>query len=324
LPSTPPPSSRFEDRAPASSAFRREVLSGLAAPQKEIPCKYLYDERGSQLFEEICELDEYYPTRTELAIMRDSIDEIAELLGPECLLIEYGSGSSLKTRILLDHMTDPAGYMPIDISRDHLLQTAEDLRSSYPELDVHPVCADYTAELELPETRHRPARRIVYFPGSTIGNFEPAPAEAFLKRIAKVCGRNGAVLIGVDLEKDEAILEAAYDDSQGVTAAFNLNLLERVNRELDADFDLDRFRHDARFSPSHGRVEMHLVSLEDQSVRIGDVEIPFEEGESIWTESSYKHSLERFEEIAAGGGLDVQHVWTDADELFSVQYLTLA
>jgi dimethylhistidine N-methyltransferase len=322
LPSPSSSSARFEDRAPARSDFRREVLSGLAAAQKEIPCKYLYDERGSRLFEEICELDEYYPTRTELGIMRESIGEIAELLGPECLLIEYGSGSSLKTRILLDHMKDPAGYMPIDISRDHLLQAAEALRRRYPALDIHPVCADYTAELDLPETRRRSARRIVYFPGSTIGNFEPAPAEAFLKRIGRVCGRNGALLIGVDLEKDEEILEAAYDDARGVTAAFNLNLLERVNRELGADFDLDLFRHDARFSPTHGRVEMHLVSLEDQSVRIGDVEVDFEEGESIWTESSYKHSVEGFEALAAGAGFQVQRVWTDPDELFSVQYLT--
>lgn len=304
-----------------ADGFLREVVTGLSRPQKEIPCKFLYDERGSTLFEQICETEDYYPTRTELGIMHTHIGEIASIIGPRAVVVEYGSGSSTKTRLLLDALDDPSVYVPIDISEELLLSSAESVRRGYAGLDVHPVRADYTRDFELPSLGYQTGRQIVYFPGSTIGNFEPVPAEAFLKRIAKMCGSTGALLIGVDLEKDVDLLEAAYNDSGGVTAAFNLNLLRRANRELGANFDLDHFRHEARFNPAHGRVEMHLVSGIAQTVTIGEISFAFERGESIWTESSYKRSLDGFSEVADGAGLQVEQVWTDPEGLFSLQYL---
>ena len=311
------------DTMPETALFEAEALAGLSAFEKTLPCKYFYDADGSQLFDQICDLPEYYPTRTELAIMRQHIGEMAALIGPDCLLVEYGSGSSTKTRILLDHLPDLAGYVPMDISREHLLKTARSLASAYPRLDILPLVADYTAPYTIPAARRPVRSRTVYFPGSTIGNFHREQAEAFLSQIAQVCGPGGGLLIGVDLKKPASVLEPAYDDAQGVTAAFNLNLLRRMNTELGTDFDLDGFAHRAFYNALAGRVEMHLMSLRPQTVHLAGREIAFEEEETILTECSYKYSLDEFADLAARAGFVVRRVWTDAAPLFSVQYLTV-
>ncbi len=303
--------------------FLADALAGLKSQPKTLPCKYFYDKRGSQLFDQICELPEYYPTRTEVGIMEDNIEEMAAVFGLNALLIEYGSGSSTKTRILLDHLPHLAGYVPMDISREHLYQTADGLAAAYPNLDILPLCADYTQSFTLPNA-HRPVQsRVVYFPGSTIGNFHRPEAALFLTRIAKACGPGGGLLIGVDLRKSPQILEPAYNDAQGVTAAFNLNLLARMNTELGADFTLDGFAHSAFYDQEIGRIEMHLLSLNAQTVRLGGETIHFAEDETIWTECSYKYSLPEFADMAASAGFCVRRVWTDADRKFSVQYLTV-
>jgi dimethylhistidine N-methyltransferase len=296
------------------------VLQGLQDARKELPSKYFYDDVGSQFFEQICELDEYYLTRTELAIMQAHKQEMAALLGPQCLLIEYGSGSSTKVCMLLDALQEPAGYVPIDIAKDQLLRSVAALATAYPALEVLPVCADYTSDFELPVPKKNVLRRVAYFLGSTIGNFDREPAKHFLRQIAQVC-QGGGLLIGVDLKKDFNILHRAYNDSQGVTAQFNKHLLVRINQELDADFQLNHFGHYAFYNPGQSRVEMHLVSLKNQTVRIGDIEISFKLGESIWTESSYKYTLEEFAHLARAAGFTVERVWTDPRQLFSVQYL---
>jgi dimethylhistidine N-methyltransferase len=313
---------RLRDFEPDTDSLCREIIEGLQSPVKELPCKLFYDERGSRLFEEICGLDEYYPTRTETVIMQTYISEIAPLIGSKSMLIEYGSGNSEKTRILLDHLPDLTAYVPIDISKEHLARSAASIAAAYPGLDVIPVCADYNDDLELPSYNRPISHRVVYFPGSTIGNFHHGEAEEFLVKIARVCGANGGLLIGVDLKKDPDILNRAYNDREGVTAAFNLNILARVNRELGANFQLDRFRHHAFYNEKMGRIEMHLVSMTDQTVRVCGIEIHFKTGESIWTESSYKYSLEEFADLAAKAGFKVRNVWTDDARLFSVQYLT--
>jgi len=314
----------LSDFGPDVSRFRDEVWAGLSHPQKTLPCKYFYDERGSALFESICDLPEYYPTRTELSIMEAHAPAMAALLGARCLLVEYGSGSSRKTRLLLDRLPDAAGYVPIDISREALAESARALAATYPAIEVLPVCADYTEPFELPRSRVAPARRGVYFPGSTIGNFTPPQAQRFLARMARVAGPHGALLIGIDLKKDRATLERAYDDAAGVTAAFNRNLLVRINRELGGTFDLARFRHHARYDDGAGRVEMHLVSSVAQRVRVAGRPFWFAAGETIHTENSYKYDLVNFAALAAGVGLAVREVWTDERRRFSVQYLTLA
>ncbi|MCG8405031.1 MAG: L-histidine N(alpha)-methyltransferase [Phycisphaerales bacterium] len=310
----------LQEQEQTAEDFRAEALEGLRLPQKTLPCKYLYDQRGSRLFDQICQLEEYYPTRTELAIMKENIEDIASVLGPNCLLVEYGSGSSLKTRLLLDHLTDIAAYVPVDISKEHLLETAYNLKEDYPDMDILPVCADFTKPFEIPECEQQVDQRIIYFPGSTIGNFSPQQAIELLKEIA-VQSEDGGLLIGVDLKKDPAILKRAYNDRDGVTASFNLNLLEHINRELGADFDVDQFQHEAIYNPELGRIEMHLVSQKDQSVDFGDETITFKKGESIHTENSHKFSLEDFCRVAGDAGLQVENVWLDNDRLFSVQYL---
>lgn len=310
------------DAHPDTGSLRRDVVEGLRRSQKEIPSKYLYDARGSQLFDAICELEEYYPTRTEMAIMQECIGEMAAALGPNVQLIEYGSGSSLKTRILLDHLSDLAGYVPVDISREHLLDAAKTLAAAYPTVAVQPVCADYTADMPLPELPHG-ARRVVYYPGSTIGNFQPPAAESFLRSIAERVRPDGGLLIGVDLRKSPELLRAAYNDGDGVTAAFNKNLLRRINRELDADFDLDQFHHEARWNASAGCIEMHLVSTAPQTAHVDGIAFRFAEGESIRTEYSYKYTLDGFAQIAKHAGLSIDTVWTDDAGLFSVQYATV-
>jgi dimethylhistidine N-methyltransferase len=304
-----------------ADAFRGDVIAGLLKERKELPCKHLYDDRGSILFERICNLDEYYIPRIEKEIMDANLEEIAEHLGEGVVLVEYGCGDCAKTRFLLDGLRDVAAFVPIDISREQLARVSGELRSEYPGLSLMPVCADFTSDFELPCPKQPSERVVVYFPGSTIGNFHPVESGSFLRRIARACGPGGGLLIGVDLDKDPLVLYDAYNDPEGVTAAFNLNLLERINRELGADFDTDSFEHQAVYNAGAGRVEMHLVSLADQAVHVDGATIDFSEGESIWTESSYKYTLEGFRELAGDSGFEVERVWTDEFEWFSVQYL---
>lgn len=304
-----------------SELFLADALAGLSVRPKFLPCKYFYDAHGSRLFDEITGLVEYYPTRTELGIMELYVEEMVECFGPRCLLVEYGSGSSLKTRVLLEHMVEPAGYVPIDISTEHLADSVRTLKATYPHLDIRPISADYTTTFVLPNEGFGAARVVVYFPGSTIGNFRPAAAREFLARMASVAGASGGLLIGVDLHKDASVLEAAYNDTRGVTAAFNKNLLRRMNRELGTSFDLDAFGHEAVYNRREGRIEMYLVSKKEQAVGLDGHRIRFDAGERIHTEYSYKYTLDRFADLAASAGLKVRKVWVDADGLFSVQYL---
>jgi dimethylhistidine N-methyltransferase len=299
--------------------FRADVRRGLHARPKYLPCKYFYDRTGSDLFEQITDLDEYYLTRTERAIMERHAPEMAALLGRGCLLIEYGSGSSAKTRLLLDHLKDPVGYVPIDLSAGPLRRSGQALAAEYPALAVLPLCADFTRSLTLPRPRRPATRQVVYFPGSTIGNFAPAEAIELLRRTAQ---RGDALLLGADLRKDVHVIEAAYNDRRGVTAAFNRNLLVRINRELGGDFVPDRFAHRAFFNATEGRIEMHLVSDCAQSARIGGDLFSFAEGESIHTENSYKYRLEELQSLADSAGFDTERTWTDDAGLFSVLYFT--
>ncbi len=310
------------DFKPGLERFLAEVLIGLRKLQKELPSKYFYDERGSKLFERICELKEYYITRIEASIMQAHIEEIVELIGPQVLVIEHGCGNCEKVRFLMDHLHDPVAFIPIDISKEQLLQVSRELDSIYPQLQVLPVCADYTGNFELPIPKRESKRTVVYFPGSTISNFDPIPVEHFLEHVANLCRSNGALLIGVDLKKDPAVLHDAYNDGEGLTAAFNLNLLERINRELGCDFQLDAFEHYAFYNPRESRVEMHLISQKNQVVHINGETISFIKGESIWTESSYKYNLDEFKRMAAVAGFRVERVWIDERQWFSVQYLT--
>jgi dimethylhistidine N-methyltransferase len=304
-----------------SALFLDEVLQGLRRPQKELPCKYFYDRRGSELFDLICTLEEYYPTRTELAIMNEKAPVLKEALGTDVLLIEYGSGSSLKTRVLLSTLDQMAGYIPIDISRQYLAESAAKLRREFPGVPIHPICGDYTQTLRLPPSVRRHENRVVYYPGSTIGNFYPADAQRFLERIAALAGPGGHLLIGVDIRKDSQILEAAYNDEQGVTAAFNLNILTRINTELGGDFDIEAFHHAAPYNAREGRIEMHLVSRRRQSARVAGCLFTFDDGESIRTECSYKYTLTAFTRLAAAAGFVVEEVYLDSQALFSVQLL---
>jgi dimethylhistidine N-methyltransferase len=301
--------------------FLVDVLEGLSRPQREIPCKWLYDERGSALFERICELEEYYPTRTELAIMERHVRSMTEALGPGCALVEYGSGSGLKTQLLLAHLEQPAAYLPVDISPDALAGASARLARRFPELPIRPICADFTERLALPQV-HGARRRAVYFPGSTIGNFHKADAVAFLARIRRECGEGGALLVGVDLRKDRLTLERAYDDARGVTAQFNLNVLARANRELGADFRLEAWRHVARFDERHGRIEMHLAARSDQRVSVDGRTFDVARGETIFTESSYKYALPEFQALATIAGWRTERAWTDTRAWFAVLLLT--
>lgn len=299
-----------------------EIIEGLQQPEKTISPKYFYDERGSQLFDEITRLPEYYPTETELAIMRDNLDEMHQLIGPQASLIEFGSGSSLKTRILLEHLDDLAVYVPVDISEDHLLASAKELHAEFPNLEILPVVADFTHRFALPNPTIMPLRNIVYFPGSTIGNFTHDIAEDLLEVMYTEAGENGALLIGVDLQKDPAILERAYNDDAGVTAEFNLNVLTHLNREYGANFDVDAFSHQAHYNEDEGRIELRLVSGRDSTFSIGGEDFVIAKNEAILTEYSHKYTLEGFAAMAKKAGFEVECVWTDADQLFSVQYCT--
>ena len=312
---------RFYDEQPSPATLRDEVLQGLAARPKRIAPKFFYDERGSRLFDAICELPEYYPTRTEMAILESCADEVAHLAGADCTLIELGSGASKKIRLLLETLW-PRQYFGIDISREFLLESVQLLARDYPWLEVHAACADFAQDLDLPDCPGS-GRKLAFFPGSTIGNFEPRDALAFLQRVRRLIQPGGALLIGVDLKKDPQVLNDAYNDSQGVTAAFNLNLLERLRTELGAKLDPDNFRHRAFYNTTHGRIEMHLVSRCTQEIRILGKRFRFDAGESIHTESSYKYSVEEFHALAHRAGLQPRQVWLDAERLFSVHYLSV-
>jgi len=311
----------LHDRLPDTGSFLDDVIAGLSLPRKSLPPKYFYDERGCELFEAICRTPEYYPTRTETALMQAKAGAMARRLGPRCAVIEYGSGSARKTRILLDALA-PVAYVPIDIAREQLRSTAAEIARDYPGLEVVAVCADYSRPLALPEIDGIAARRkIVYFPGSTVGNLTPAEAAGFLRNVRTLAGPGGGMLIGVDLRKDAALLNAAYNDRQGVTAEFNLNLLARINRELGAGFELAAFRHQAFYNEPSGRIEMHLLSLRPQRVRIGGRVFQFRAGETIHTENSYKYSVAGFRTLARGAGFEPVECWTDAKRLFAVHYL---
>jgi dimethylhistidine N-methyltransferase len=305
-----------------TSDLLSEVVAGLSSDPRELACKYFYDERGAALFQKICELPEYYITRTEIDILDRHRSEIASQLGPNVQLIGLGTGAGTKTRILIEALDKPAVYIPVDISEKQLRKSSALFRRIFPNLEVLPVCADYLQPVVIPSSRHKAARNVVYFPGSNIGNFEPDEALEFLRRIANVSCQDGGLLIGVDLQKDRNVIEAAYNDSAGVTTQFNLNLLARINRELGADFDLIRWQHRAIYNPDAGRIEMYLISATDQKVHIGEQEFRFRAGEKILTEHSYKYTPEGFTALARQAGFDFANLWTDDARLFGVFYFS--
>ena len=315
---------RLHDLEPTVTEFRAAVLQGLGSTPKTLPSKFFYDAEGSRLFDRICELPEYYPTRTECALLQARAPEIAGLVGPHAGVVEFGSGAGVKIRLLLAALRYPAAYVPVDISRGHLLAAAASLAADLPDLRIAPVCADYTNRFALPHLAGSSPRRLAgFFPGSTIGNFTPPEAAGFLSRTGRLLGRGSMMIVGVDLPKSRAVLEAAYDDAAGVTAAFNLNLLTRINRELDADFDLAMFAHEARWNAEESRVEMHLVSRAAQTVGIGGDQVGFVAGESIHTENSYKYTLAGFADLARSAGYDPVAGWTDPAGLFSIHVLQM-
>lgn len=312
------------DLTPTPEAFLCDVLTGLAQKPRHLPCKYFYDDRGSRLFEEISGLREYYPTRAELAIMRRHAKDIASQIGPGTMLVELGSGSGVKTRILLDHLQDTVAYVPVDISRENLVWASERLALAYPTLEVLPVCADFAGKFRLPSAVKRPTHTTVYFPGSTIGNFQPDAARGLLNRITHIAGTGGQLLIGIDLQKDSETLEAAYNDSRGVTAQFNLNLLHRINGELNGHFDLSAFEHRAVYNRDAGRIELYLVSRRPQEVTIDGKSFRFDTNEPICTEYSYKYTIDGFAAMAGEAGLTMQQAWTDNENRFAVLLLAVS
>ena len=309
----------FHDLHPSTDDLAADLLAGFSREQKMIPPKYFYDAEGSRLFDAITELPEYYPTRTEMAMLHEYADEIADKAGTGHLLVEPGSGSCSKARILFEGL-QPCAYVPMDISRDHLRLAAQEVAVEFPWLEVHAACTDFTRLMTLPPNSPE-GRRLAFFPGSSIGNFDPDDAVGFLGMIAELVGPGGQLLIGVDLKKDSAVLEAAYDDTQGVTAAFNLNLLARINRELGADFDLAQWQHRAVYNEAKGRVEMHLVSRMVQQVNLLGRVFHFAEGDTIHTENSYKYSVAEFRGLASQAGFTTDTVWVDSHNLFSLHLL---
>jgi L-histidine Nalpha-methyltransferase len=303
--------------------FHEDVRTGLAAPQKTIPAKWLYDARGCALYELITELPEYYPTRTELGILDAHGADLSAAIGPGALVFEYGSGSGLKTGRLLEVLRRPAAYLPVDIARGALLATAEALTRRFPGVTIRPVWTDFSEPFTLPVDDLRAARRVAFFPGSTIGNFDLPDAVLLLRQMAEQAGRGGGLVIGVDLRKDAGTLLRAYDDARGVTAAFNLNLLARMNAELGGDFRLSAFEHHAIWDDRRGRIEMHLESLEDQLVSVAGRTFRFRRGETIHTENSYKYVPREFDAVAALAGWRLERTWTDERAWFAVKYLTV-
>lgn len=320
--STAPRAQRVSSRAlaPWSPALRDVVVHGLSASVKALPPWLFYDATGAMLFERICELPEYYPTRTELGILGACAPALARQAGANAALIEYGSGAGIKVRLLLDQLETPQAYVPVDVSQEQLMAVAEERAAQYPGLRVMPVCADYTKPLELPQLPAS-ARRIAFFPGSTIGNFHPTEAVAFLHRVRHTVGARGGMILGVDRRKDPQVLHGAYNDAAGVTADFNRNLLVRLNRELAATFNLDTFHHVAFFNDAASRIEMHLESTIAQQVRVADVTIDFEAGETIHTECSYKYDEARLTELVEESGFRIETLYTDANDWFWVAWL---
>ena len=306
------------DQDPAASDFLRDVVAGLSSSPRALPCKYFYDERGAALFREITQLPEYYITRAEMEIMASDGDEIAALLGSRCQIVGLGTSAGRKARALLTQLADPVAYMPVDVDAGSIAASAAQLSEIMPALEVLPVCADFSGDFTLPQPRRKAHRVVVYFPGSTIGNLEPQPACLFLERLAKICGRGGGLLIGVDLQKSPEIIERAYNDAAGVTAQFNLNLLVRANRELGANFDLAQWQHRAIYNSFDGRIEMHLVSNARQTVCVGHEQFEFAPGEWIVTEYSYKHTRDGFIALARHAGFEFQRMWTDRQALFGL------
>lgn len=313
----------IEAHPEAASDFAKSLVAGLSAPKKSIPCRFLYDAAGSELFERITELSEYYPTRTEAKILRERATEIARGAAPGNVLIEFGSGSSVKTELLLAEMQDLFAYVPIDISPAALGDARARIAKRFPDLTVLPLCGDFSKPLELPaEIEGHP--RLGFFPGSTIGNLTATAAVSLLANMAAILGKGARLIIGVDLKKDVRRLIRAYDDAEGVTAAFNLNVLKRANRELDADFDVDQFDHLATYDERHGRVDLYLVSQAEQTVNVLGETIDFAAGERIHTEHSHKYDIEGFHALAARAGWQPVETWTDADRLFSVHIMEAA
>jgi dimethylhistidine N-methyltransferase len=312
----------LQDLEPSTEEFHTAVISGLRETPKTLPCKFLYDAEGSRLFDRICELPEYYPTRTECRILTDHAGDIAGLIGPCARLVEFGSGAGVKIRLLLSALKQPAAYVPVDISRRHLLAAAASLARDFPNLPIAPICADYTRPFVLPPQAGQDVGVTAgFFPGSTIGNFTPDEARIFLDGARQLLGPGSAMIVGVDLRKDEGVLTRAYDDATGVTAAFNLNLLRRINRELGGTFPLEHFAHSARWNDGLGRIEIHIVSRRDQMADIGRDRFAFRAGESIHTENSYKYTLDQFAALAHSAGYTTRGVWTDSAGLFSVHVL---
>ncbi|MGC1548233.1 MAG: L-histidine N(alpha)-methyltransferase [Rhodanobacter sp.] len=312
---------RDDDRRPPMSELLEIVLRGLRAQPKRLPSWLFYDERGSALFEQICEQPEYYLTRREIALLDEHAGDIADTLGADVRLVEYGSGHAHKTQQLLGHMATPVAWLPVDISPEPLRVSVQRVAERFPELPVQPLCADFTRPLRLPIPPRALRRTVIYFPGSTIGNFEHRDAITLLRKMRGEMGEAGGILIGVDLKKDNAIIEAAYNDRAGITAEFTLNMLARLNRELRCDFDLSSFQHRARYNAMAGRIETHIISTQEQRVRVGGQQVRFREGEAMQVEYSCKYSLNDFATLAARAGLEVQRVWIDSQRMFSVQYL---
>jgi dimethylhistidine N-methyltransferase len=309
----------FYDAHPGAASLRDEVLGGLAARPRAIPPKFFYDERGSALFDRICEVPEYYQTRTEMEILRRCVPELVSLIGQECVLVELGSGASKKVRLLLEELR-PSDYVGVDISKEFLLSSTAALARDYPWLEVHAACVDFSDGLDIPHCADS-LHKVAFFPGSSIGNFDQDNAVQLMRDVAEMVGPGGHFLIGVDLKKPVGLLNAAYNDAAGVTAEFNLNLLRRIRDELDSDLDLEGFEHYAFYNPNEGRIEMHLVSRHRQEIRVEDRHFAFEPGESIHTENSYKYTTAEFSELAARAGFRQQGVWVDDQRLFSVQLL---
>ena len=313
------------DLEPVNADFLAEVVAGLSSSPRSLPCKFFYDERGADLFLKICELPEYYITRTETELLRRYAGEMAESIGANAELIGFGTGAGIKTRLLLEHLENPVAYVPVDISKQRLVDSAVELSRAMPALEILPVCGDYLQQLQLPRPSRKADHVAVIFPGSTIGNLDPPVAEDFLRRVCRLCGKSGGLIVGVDLQKSREVLEAAYNDSAGVTAEFNLNLLARANRELGANFDLPLWRHKAVYNQPEGRIEMYLISEARQIVRVGGREFEFARGEKIITEFSYKHTLEGFTRLAASAGFrEASRVWTDPRRWFAIFHFAVA
>lgn len=313
-----------DEQRPPDNLLLQVVQRGLRSQPKRLPSWLFYDERGSALFEQICEQPEYYLTRAEIALLNQHAGDIAEVLGPDVRLVEYGSGHAIKTRLLLEHLATPVAWVPIEISNEPLRHSMDRMAGHFPHLPIQPLAVDFTRPLRLPVPPRAPRRTVVFFPGSTIGNFEDREAAQLLRKMRGEMGDNGGILVGVDLKKDRATIEAAYNDRAGITAAFTLNMLVRLNRELGCNFDLSAFRHRARYNAIAGRIETHILSERDQRVRVGRLQVLFREGEAMLVEYSCKYSLEDFAALAATAGLAVQHVWFDPERMFSLQYLTRA